>query len=446
MLTAPRICCLDLDTFFVSVERLLDPSLAGTPVIVGGRPGSRGVVTACSYETRAYGVHSGMSLTEAEKRAPKGTVFLPVRSDTYGAYSKRVRDIVDGFSPVVQTASIDEMYIDFSGCERLYHRSDDFGDDGTVLRVVRELRARIQSELGLPSSVGIASSRPVAKVACGLAKPAGVFLIPAGREAEILAPLAVRKLPGIGPVAEAKLAERGILTLGQIAATPLEQLRPVFGSWSEHVREGALGRGTSDLHRDQPAFREHDHEGDTVRSISNERTFREDVRDPLTVRSQISFLCERVCWRARRRGVKARTVTLKLRTADFDTCTRSITVHPTHSEFEVLPILDELYRRARTVDPEGRDKRPIRLLGVAFSNLVDQERQFDLFDDRRPLLESVDAIRRKYGFDAVGRAATGLRRKRSTRDMRQTSVEPRSAPRSGTIGSERNSSTKTPSR
>lgn len=409
MLAAARICCLDLDTFFVSVERIFDPALEGKPVIVGGRPGTRGVVTACSYETRAFGVHSGMSLTEAAKRAPEGTVFLPVRHDTYGEYARQVRELVDGFSPIVQTASIDEMYIDFSGCERLYHRRSDFGEDGTVLRVVRELRAAIQEELGLPSSVGIATSRPIAKVACGLAKPAGVFLVPAGREAEVLAPLGVRKLPGIGPVAESKLLAHGIRTLGEVAATPLDELRDVFGSWAEHVRNGAQGRGTSDLRRDQPSFREHDHPGDTVRSISNERTFREDVRDPLTVRAQISFLCERVCWRARQRGVKARTVTLKLRTSDFDTRTRSLTVHPTHSEFEVLPILDELYARARV------DQRPIRLLGVAFSNLIDQEQQFGLFDDRRPLLESVDAIRARYGFDAVGRATTGLRRRRVSR-------------------------------
>lgn len=445
MLDAPRICCLDLDTFFVSVERLLDPTLEGQPVIVGGRPGSRGVVTACSYETRAYGVHSGMSLTEAAKRAPKGTVYLPVRHDTYGSYSKRVRELVDTFSPVVQTASIDEMYIDFSGCERLYHRASDFGDDGTVLRVVRELRAAIQAELGLPSSVGIATSRPVAKVACGLAKPAGVFLIPAGREAQTLAPLSVRKLPGIGPVAEAKLLAAGVRTLGDVAETPLDDLRTIFGSWAEHVREGALGRGTSDLHRDQPAFREQDDEGDTVRSISNERTFREDVGDPLTVRSQISFLCERVCWRARRRGVKARTVTLKVRTADFDTRTRSLTVHPTHSEFEVLPILDELFARARGLDTGTPDKRPIRLLGVAFSNLIDQGRQFDLFDEERPLLASVDAIRGKYGFDAVGRATTRLRRRPTTRpDLGP--AEPPPARGSGRIGESLVSSSKKPSR
>lgn len=440
MLAAPRICCLDLDTFFVSVERLFDPSLVGKPVIVGGRPGSRGVVTACSYETRAYGVHSGMSLTEAAKRAPEGTVFLPVRHDTYGTYSKRVRELAERFSPVVQTASIDEMYIDFSGCERLYHRRSDFGDDGTVLRVVRELRAAIQDELGLPSSVGIATSRPIAKVACGLAKPAGVFLIPAGMEAEILAPLPVRKLPGIGPVAEARLEQRGLRTLGDVAATPIEDLRGIFGSWAEHVREGALGRGTSDLQRDQPAFREHDDAGDTVRSISNERTFHEDVRDPLTVRAQISFLCERVCWRARRRGVKARTVTLKLRTADFDTRTRSLTVQATHSEFEVLPILDELYARARI------DDRPIRLLGVAFSNLIDQERQFDLFDDRRLLLDSVDAIRGKYGFDAVGRATTGLRRRFETRSSTNPSPSPQRHPASGKITESLDSSSKTSSR
>ncbi|HVS66717.1 MAG TPA: DNA polymerase IV [Thermoanaerobaculia bacterium] len=410
MLPRPRICCLDLDTFFVSVERLLDPSLIGRPVIVGGRPGSRGVVTACSYEVRELGVHSGMSLTEAARLAPDA-VYLPVRGDTYGRYSREVRETVERYSPVVQAASIDEMFIDFSGCERLHRRSGDFGDDATILGVVRQMTAAIRDELGLPASAGIATSRKVAKVASGLAKPAGVLMVPAGAEARMLALLPVRKLPGIGPVGEARLTELGIETLGELAETPLEELRPLFGAWAEEVLAGAQGRGSADISRDQPAFREHDESGDLQRSISNERTFREDTADQRTVDAQLCFLCERVCWRARNRGVRARTVSLKLRYADFETLSRSLTVPPTCSELEVYPIVKGLYQRAR------RRRTPIRLLGVALSNLVPIDRQLGLFEDVRRLDRSLDAIREKYGFDAVRRAtgrlgAAGRRRRR----------------------------------
>src|SRR5687768_11405543 len=163
---APRICCLDLDTFFVSVERLLDPSLEGRPVIVGGRPGQRGVVTACSYEVRALGVRSGMSLTEASKLAPHA-IYLPGRDREYSSYSKRVVAIAERYCPIVRTASIDELFMDFRGCENLYHRAGDADADATILRVVREITDVIKAEVGLPASAGIATSRPMAKVASG---------------------------------------------------------------------------------------------------------------------------------------------------------------------------------------------------------------------------------------------------------------------------------------
>jgi len=394
----PRICCLDLDTFFVSVERLLDPSLEGKSVIVGGRPGSRGVVTACSYEVRALGVRSGMSLTDAARLAPKA-IYLPTRGGTYGEYSRQVKDVAARYTPVIQTAIIDEYFMDFAGCERLYHQSDGLSDDATILRVVREMTASIKQELGLPASAGIACSRSMAKVASGLAKPAGVLLVAAGTEAEVLAPLPVRKLPGIGPVAERRLAKLGIETLGDIAKRSLPELRQVFGSWAEQIQNGARGIGTSDLSRDRPAFQEYDQAGDMVGSISNERTFREDIRDPATIDSRLCSLAERVCWRARRRGVKARTITLKLRYADFKTLTRSSTVTPTCSETEVYAIVKELYRRART------RRLPIRLLGIALSNLGFYDAQQPLFEDDGRRNEAVDAIRKKFGYDAVGLAA-----------------------------------------
>ena len=404
-ISAPRICCLDLDTFFVSVERILDPSLEGKQVVVGGRPGTRGVVTACSYEVRAAGVRSGMSLTEAGRLAPDA-VYLPVRGSAYGEYAEKVREIAGRYSPVVQVASIDELYMDFAGCERLYRRPGDVSDDATIDRTVREMTTVIHDELGLPSSAGIGTSRSMAKVGSGLAKPAGVLLVPAGSEAALLAPLPVRTLPGIGPVAEGRLQRAGLATLGQVAAMPVAELRRIFGAWAEHVKSGARGIGSADLSRDRPAFREHDVEGDSVGSISNERTFRADVGDSATIESQLCSLCERVCWRARRRGVKARTVTMKLRYSNFQTLTRSRTISPTSSDAQVYPVVKDLYLGAR------HGQRRVRLLGVGLSNLSLFERQLALFSGDRRRDTAVDAIRERFGYDAV-RLAGGRRHGRS---------------------------------
>jgi DNA polymerase-4 len=401
----PRVCCLDLDTFFVSVERLLDPSLEGKPVIVGGRPGSRGVVTSCSYEVRPLGVRSGMSLTTAARLAPHA-IYVPTRHDTYEPYSRAVREIARRYSPVVQVASIDELYMDFAGCERMYRREQRLGpgdgvtDDAVILDVVRAMTSTIKAELGLPASAGIATSRSMAKVASGLAKPAGVLLVPAGQEAAVLAPLPARRLPGIGPVAEGKLESLGLRTLGDVAAAPLDLLRPVFGAWAQSVRDGASGIGSADLSKDRPAFKEHDVEGDTAGSLSNERTFRRDVKDPAVIESRLASLCERVCWRARQRGVEARTVTLKLRYADFETISRSKTIVPTSSEFELFPVVRELVAAAR-----ARRRAPIRLLGIALSNLGRFDGQLELFHDERRRNEAVDAIRAKFGYDAIGVAS-----------------------------------------
>lgn len=391
-LTAPRICCLDLDTFFVSVERVLDPTLEGKAVVVGGAPGSRGVVTAASYEVRAFGVRSGMSLTEAAALAPKA-VYLPTRSTTYSEYAERVRDIAKRFSPAVQIASIDEMFINLSGCERLY-RHDAENDDIAIDRVVVELCATVADELGLPASAGIATSKSMAKIASNLAKPRGVMLVPAGVEAEVLGPLPVRAFPGIGPVAEAKLLAAGLVTLSDVANAPAASLAKIFGAWAPAISAGVRGQGCGDLGRERPAFSEHDPEGEVVGSISNERTFREDVNDPASIQAVLCGLTERVCWRARKRRIRARTVTLKLRYSDFQTLTRSRTLSPTSSELELFPIVKELLVQART-----RDKS-VRLLGIKLSNLGVFE-QLDLFEGDEKVNAVVDGIREKYGFDMM---------------------------------------------
>ncbi len=392
-LSHPRICCLDLDTFFVSVERVLDPSLEGKPVVVGGKPGSRGVVTAASYEVRRLGVKSGMSLIEAGRRAPDA-VFLPTRGSTYTDYAERVREIARRFSPRVVVASIDEMFLDLSGCERLYKNRGGGDDDSAIDGAVIELAEAIADELGLPSSAGIATSKVMAKVASNLAKPRGVMLVPAGIEAEILAPLPVRSFPGIGPVAESKLAAIGYKTLGDIAGSRIDVLKRIFGAWADSIWRGVQGHASGQLGRERPAFSEHDPENETRGSISNERTFREDISDPASVESVLCGLCERVCWRARKRGVKARTVTLKLRYSDFHTLTRSRTVTPTHSELEIYPVVKELLAMART------RSLPIRLLGMQLSHLGVFQ-QLSLFDDYEKVGIVVDDIRERYGFSMV---------------------------------------------
>lgn len=395
-----RICCLDLDCFFVSVERLLDPELVGKPVIVGAAKGNRGVVTACSYEVRPLGVRSGMPMAEARRLAPHA-IYLPTQHRRYGPYAKRVRDVLMHYTPAVQTASIDEFFLDFSGCERLWRLPFDADGDATIERIVREMRLAIQADVGLPSSAGIGTTRAIAKMASGVAKPAGVRMVRAGDEPVFVAPLPVRRFPGIGPVAGERLQRLGIETLGQLLALPPGPEHNQVRKLAATVRRAIHPRRTDALGRDRPAFREHDPEGLTVGSISNERTFGEDVSDPHHIERQLRSLAERVCWRARKRSTQARTITLKLRYADFETLTRARSVRPTNEERVVHRTIMRLFH-----DNRGR-RTPIRLLGVALTNLVPKTGQLDLpfglgrEAARPPAGAAVDAVRERFGYDAI---------------------------------------------
>ena len=374
-------------------------------MVVGGHRGGRGVVVSASYEARASGVRSGMSIRDASERATPDAVFLPGHHDLYMDYSRKTREIVERFSPVVIAASIDEHYIDFRGCERLYAIPSDPDEDATIERVVDEITATIDRELGLPSSAGIATSKSMAKVASSLAKPHGVLLVRAGSEAAVLAPLPVRKLPGIGPVAEAKLQAVGIKTLGELVEAAEGHLRPIFGAYTSGIRASARGDGIDELGRERPAFREHDPEGVVDGTISNERTFVE--RDEESTSAVLSGLCERVCSRARSRGVLAGQVTLKLRYTDFQTLSRGRTITPTNDDFELHRTVHALYRELRS--------RPlsIRLLGVAISKLRLDSIQLPLFDGGARRTKAVDRVRDKYGYDAVHLATTIARRRRN---------------------------------
>lgn len=405
-----RVCCLDLDTFFVSVERLLDPSLCGKAVVVGAAPGHRGVVTAASYEVRALGVRSGMPISEAVRRAPDA-IYLPTRHGTYAPYARRVRGVLERYTPIVQTASIDEFFLDFHGCESLYRAPQDADGDATIERTVRQMRECIQLEVGLPASAGIGATRAIAKIASGVAKPAGVRMVRPGQEADFLGPLPVRKFPGIGPVQERRLHEAGIETLGDLVSLPRGPSRVRFKELADAVRRQMQGQVVSTLGRDRPAFLEHDPDGVAVGSISNERTFAEDVGDARSVERQLLALVERVCWRARRRDIHARTVTLKLRYSDFQTITRAHTLPaPTNRDAVVWRAVLDLYRAARTRPASVR----IRLVGIQLSNLVGAERQLSLPLEpsrRAPVGSALDAVRDRYGYDAIrlGRAGGSSR-------------------------------------
>ena len=400
-----RVCCLDLDTFFVSVERLFRPDLIGKPVVVGALPGHRGVVTAASYEVRAFGVRSGMSVAQAYKLAPHA-VYLSGRGG-YGEYASRVKEILERYTPIVRTASIDEYFLDFTKCEGMYCRDSDRDGNHTIERVVREVCQAIRDEVRLPASAGIATSRPLAKMASGVAKPAGVRMVRAGDERDFVEPLPCRKWPGIGPVADERLRVAGIHTLGDLLSVPETSGAAALAA---SVHEVVSGEADNQLGRDRPAFREHDPKGLTLGSISNESTFGHDVGDLQAVADRLRSLSERVCWRARQRNIYARTITLKLRYADFETLTRARTIVATNAERQILTCVKQLFRD----NYDGR--REVRLLGIALSRLEEATGQLELPFDKgvRPELgRAVDAVRERFGYDAIrlGMAQRSRRRK-----------------------------------
>ncbi|MEQ1571343.1 MAG: DNA polymerase IV [Myxococcota bacterium] len=404
---AARIACVDLDTFFVSVERLLEPRLRGVPVVVGA-VGWRGVVTSASYEVRALGVKSGMPIAQARRLAPDA-VYLPPRHGVYGDYAAQVREILEEGTDAVATASIDEFFVDFRGTERLWRTARDVDDDAAIERRVRELREAVAARVGLPCSAGIGATRAIAKMASKQAKPhvgphhGGVRMVRAGEELAFVSPQPVSAYPGLGPVTATALIEAGVHTLGDLLSLGPGPLRMRFGPIADRVRHGIESRPLPGQ-RDRPAFHEHDPVGSTVGSISNERTFHADVGDRQRVEDQVRTLVERVCWRARRRGVVARTVTLKLRLADFDTCTRGRSGPATADDASVLAVARQL------LDAAWTRSLPVRLVGIALSNLEPAPAQLALplaAPGRPPVERALDAVRERFGFDAIRLGSTG---------------------------------------
>jgi DNA polymerase-4 len=383
---------VDMDAFFVSVEELFDPSLKGKPVVVGGRPNERGVVSAASYAARKFGVHSAMPLRTAYKLCPQA-IFVDGHPERYRDYSGKVYEVLNRFSPVVEMASIDEAYLDMTGTERLH---------GPPLRAAHSLHQAMHASTSLNCSIGIATSRLVAKVTSDQAKPNGVMWIIPGREARFLAPLNVRKIPGVGKVTEKNLNALGIHKVGDLANFEDAFLERRFGKWGLALAGKARGLDAGGWFDTEVG------EDTDAKSISHEHTFSEDTADTGALESTLARLCEMVARRLRESAVYARTVQLKLRYADFSTITRAHSIErPTQLDTELFEQARALFRK------NWKAGERVRLLGVHASSFQDARPQMDLIDGEeqerwRQALSAVDRMRDKYGESAVS-LASGLK-------------------------------------
>jgi DNA polymerase-4 len=371
---------VDMDAFFVSVELLDRPDLRGKPVVVGGRPDERGVVTAASYEARKFGIHSAMPLRTAGRLCPHG-VFLDGNHAKYALWSDRIATILAKFSPVVEMVSIDEAYLDLSGTQRLH---------GPPLSAAHKLLLEISRVTKLPCSGGLAATRLVAKVASDQAKPRGLLWVPPGSEERFLAPLPVRKVPGIGEVTERALHALGVQTVEQLAALPQEKLEKIFGQWGTALHRKARGGDSYEFVIDAEP-----------KSISQNHTFGEDTGDSHALEAMLSHLSQKACKRLREAGLEARTLTLTIRYAGFETHTRSHTFPvPAQLDADIFRVFLGLFHI------HWDRRRKIRLLGVSLSGLTHGEVQLDLLDaERRGKLEKLtraaDQLRDRFGFGSV---------------------------------------------
>lgn len=383
---------VDMDAFFVSVEELFDPGLKGKAVVVGGRPNERGVVSAASYEARKFGVHSALPLRTAYKLCPHA-IFVDGHPERYRDYSAKVFAVLNRFSPLVEMASIDEACLDMTGTERLH---------GPPLRAAHLLHENVKAETGLNCSIGIATSRLVAKVTSDQAKPNGIMWILPGQEARFLAPLDVRKIPGVGKVTEKNLHAMGIRKVGDLARLDEAFLERHFGKWGLALAGKARGL-------DAGGWFDGEIGGEAgPKSVSHEHTFSEDTADIEAIEATLARLSEMVGRRLREHGLHARTIQLKLRLSDFSTITRARSLEqPTEIDTEIFSEARALFRA--NWKPGSR----VRLLGVHASSFEDDHAQMNLLEEDRherwkQALSAADRLRDKFGESAVS-LARGLK-------------------------------------
>jgi DNA polymerase-4 len=376
---AERFLHIDMDAFYVEVERLRDPALRGVPVVVGGL-GNRGVVASASYEARELGVRSAMPIVEARRRAPKAT-FVPPDMREYGRVSRRVFDVIESVTPFIERLSIDEAFLDVGGL-RMHHPSPEV--------VAARLRSRIAAEVGIPASTGVSAVKFIAKMASGDAKPDGSLVIAAGEELAYLHPKPVRALWGVGQATYAALDALGIATIGDVASTPVGVLQRRLGpSLGAHLHELAQARDPRDVTTDGAA-----------KSVSVESTFAADLVDAEEIDARLIGLCDELSMRLRRHELAGRTVTLKVRFGDFTTFTRSMT--PADPVATRPALLDAARVLLARVERRGR---PVRLLGIGVSHLQDatESAQLTMFEGTRgAAAEVVEEVRKRFGDKAIG--------------------------------------------
>lgn len=373
------IAHLDLDCFFVSVERIKNPSLVGKPVAVGGI-GKRGVVSSASYEARKFGVRSAMPMTQALDLCPQ-LIVVPGSHGEYGKISKQLYNFMCDYAPIVEQASIDEMYMDFTGCERLYNNN--------LPALMKTLQALVKKEFNLPCTIALSSNKTISKIATGVVKPEGVIFIEHGLEKEFLAPLDISVIPGVGAKTEKELRKYNFNTISRLQKTSLDTLQAILGDHGAYFYYVALGYGNDTLDVDWKR-----------KSISNENTFTNNISNTDELLKHLFELTENVCYTTRRYGWKGKTVKLKLRYADFSTITRNNTLkESTNDDRIVFDAVKNIFLKAYI---RGM---PVRLLGVGLTNFSDVAEEtlpiFPADEKRAQALIAVDKLRKKFGEDTI---------------------------------------------
>ena len=381
-----------MDAFFVSVEELFDPSLKGKPVVVGGQRHERGVVSAASYEARKFGVHSALPLRTAANLCPQA-IFVDGHPERYRECSEKVFKVLTAFSPQVEMASIDEAYLDMTGTARLH---------GPPLKAAHKLHLRMKEQTQLNCSIGIGSSRLIAKVSSAQAKPNGVLWIVSGEEAKFLAPLDVREIPGVGKVMESHLHALGIKKVGDLARLEESELEGRFGKWGLALAGKARGEDAGGWFDAEVGAHE------AAKSISHEHTYNEDTADQNQLEATLMRLSEMVARRLREADFHARTIQLKLRYKDFTTMTRA------HSLPVATQLDGEIFAQARGLFRKNwKPGKEVRLLGVQASSFEAKAEQIDLLEGGRQqrwkdALAAADRLRDKFGESSV-KLAAGMR-------------------------------------
>ena len=374
------IAHFDLDSFFVSVEVLNDLSLKGKPVIVGGS--ERGVVAACSYEARKFGIHSAMPSSKAKQLCPQA-IFIKGHYSDYSKYSRWVTQIIAAKAPLFEKASVDEFYLDLTGMEKFFN----------PLQWTIDLRQQIIDETKLPISFGLAGNKMIAKMATNQAKPNGFLQIPFGKEKDFLAPMPADNIPGVGEQTRLILKAMGINTIQQISETGIEVLEERLGKWGIDLWYKSQG-----IHHGIVAPY---HE---AKSISSENTFDENKTDMQFIKKELVRLTEKICFELRQDGKVAGCVAVKIRYPDFETTSRQTTITYTNADDEIIPVIKGLFQKLY------KKGQPIRLLGVRLSELTNDAVQTNLFSDterKTDLYKAIDEVKKRFGKGFVKRASSG---------------------------------------